>query len=342
MRTTKTKSIKQASPAVKYKALYNKAVTKTAGISYKPAIFAVIVVTITLGAILGPLAATGNLSGSSSSDEPLNDVLYSSTGVSSSSTGAPSSSSSVASTSTPSSSAPVQPVTSSMVAFTPVIITTAPSPIMRFMASTLTQSNNAAVPSWRDSFTNVFATQSDASKQPVYRSTGLNSHPALYFDGSQSFIAPSTFPVGSVYTIVAVLINQCTDNCHILSSLTGSGSPTGSHAFMFEKTQSGIHPMIKHSSSAYNQAGLTPLNVAGVYTAVFEGATVKYYKNLETIGVDTQFPDGITVTDNSVCIGCTTDLTINFKGFLSVIEVYNEVFNLQPRVQQLITEFNIV
>lgn len=101
------------------------------------------------------------------------------------------------------------------------------SPTAWWKADSLALSNGAAVSSWADSSGNSnTATQATGALQPTYNTTGLNSHPAVSFDGGDVLTIPVAVDLLKPFTFAAAL--KVTNFAADRTLLAGNGM-TGIH-----------------------------------------------------------------------------------------------------------------
>ena len=124
-------------------------------------------------------------------------------------------------------------------------------------ADAITNTDGSVLPTWNDSSGNGgLAQQLDATKQPKYRTNGINGKPYVQFDGSNDFmeIAYSAFFNSEEFTVFAVAKTDATAGDQpVFSSIEGTtgGSNAKGYALRYKDVSTNFE------SSAYWQEGST-------------------------------------------------------------------------------------
>jgi len=204
--------------------------------------------------------------------------------------------------------------------------------------------NDNSIATWQDKSSNGFnLIQTNNINRPLYKESGINNKPALFFDGIDDTIANINYKINSqVFTIVSVH-NQIQSSGPIWSIANNSN---------LEKFFPNYEGTIYIPKSASTWASTTGLNNLTTFISIviFDGST----STVKLITYNTA--NGIR---NLINVPCTSNLTFNggfglgermvgsfnyYKGYIGEIIVYNKAIDateINSIISFLRTKWNI-
>ena len=198
-------------------------------------------------------------------------------------------------------------------------------------ADTVTVDGSNKVSQWRDRSGNGYhLAQATGANQPVFSATGgPNSQPELQFDGTNHWMANTSFPdFADVATIYSVYDMEAGDTSQLAYEITsGTGALNTGIQEIYDSTTSLHRAAAGGGTKSVTVTESLPV-VAKVRCLVYDGAgasTLKFYENGTQVGGTTTSVGLLTNTLARLYIGKTTTANYLLKGGMSALLIYQGV-----------------